>query len=549
MPSLEFSKKDLESLARVKFKTQKELEDALWLAKTELESIEGDLIKAALADSNRPDLLSVEGIAREIRHRRGIEKGIPKYDFKPSGRTAVIDPALKDIRPLGAFAFAFNVHVTEELLVQLVQFQEKICLTYGRRRKEVSMGIYDADQIHGTVYFKAAERTTKFIPLERNTEMTLDEILAEHPKGKEYANLLQGAKKYPLLTDEKNNVLSMPPVINSAQSGKVVPGKRNLFLDVTGFDHEKTNAALAMLCMNLADRGADVRTVRVQTGTKKNHSPQMSTAKTAFSKKWAHTRLGFTLADRQWNQLLQGSGFDAKIAGDKINVEYPGWRTDILHPVDLIEDVLIGYGYENIKPVPVQLNTVGHENALSQTIERLVQTCTGLGLVHTLTYYLTSPERQQTQMKRTEPRLVEIANPQSQNASVFRDQLVPGLLEVLARNTNQPFPQGIFEAGTVVVPEPASPTGVREPLHIAIAFSGPGADFNRAKGFAQELSIAFGFKLKAGPEKKPFLKTGKQARVEFGPHNGFVGELDADVMKNFGLSTPVCVVEIEWNTN
>ena len=267
------NKKDLEELCGCRFQSKEELEEALWKAKTELESLEGDEIKASLSDTNRPDLLSTEGIARELRYRLGKQKKILEYKTKKSGIVATVDPALKEIRPKAAYAIARNVKVTDAFLRQMIQLQEKICLTFGQKRKEIAIGVFDLGQVNGNVRYYAADLKTEFVPLEYKVKMRLDEILAEHPKGKEYGQLLKGQKKYPLLVDSKNEVLSMPPIINSAGSGKVTEKTKNLFLDVTGFSQEKVNTALAVFCAALADRGAAIGSVEVNYGNKKVTTP------------------------------------------------------------------------------------------------------------------------------------------------------------------------------------------------------------------------------------------------------------------------------------
>ncbi|MDO8625019.1 MAG: phenylalanine--tRNA ligase beta subunit-related protein, partial [Candidatus Diapherotrites archaeon] len=233
MPSLEISKKDLESLVGKKFKSEEELEEALAFAKTELDSLEGDQIKCSPSDSNRPDLYSAEGIARELKAKLGIQKGIPHYQVVKGTQRAIVEKTVEKVRPIFLGAIVRNVQVTENLLIQMIQLQEKITQTFGRRRKEVAVGMYDYDQMKFPVYYRAVkDNEIEFVPLEYQVKMRPSEILLEHPKGKEFGHLLAGTDRYPILIDSAGVVASMPPIINSQATGKVTEKTRNLFAEV-----------------------------------------------------------------------------------------------------------------------------------------------------------------------------------------------------------------------------------------------------------------------------------------------------------------------------
>ncbi|MFA4907811.1 MAG: phenylalanine--tRNA ligase beta subunit-related protein, partial [archaeon] len=272
MPNIEASKSDLEKLAGKKF-SDSELEEALLYVKGEIDSREGDCLKIDIKETNRPDLWSTEGIARELRSHFGLEKGIPFPEVKPAKVTVTIGAGLEKIRPLGVYAICRGVKVTDESLRQLIQLQEKICLTFGRKRKEVAIGVFDADKVKGNCRYLAMDPGFEFIPLGYSRQMSLREILYEHPKGKEYAHLLEGREKFPLLLDENNGVLSMPPIINSEGSGKVTEATKNLFIDVTGFRQENIETALRIICLALSDRGATIEAVQVKRAGKTITTP------------------------------------------------------------------------------------------------------------------------------------------------------------------------------------------------------------------------------------------------------------------------------------
>lgn len=545
MPSLEMSKKDLESLCGSQFKTKDELEDALWQAKTELESLEGDEIKASLADTNRPDLLSTEGIARELRYKTGKQKKIQEYKISKGKRIATVDPALEKIRPKAAYAVARNVHITDAFLGQLIQLQEKICLTYGQKRNQIAIGIFDLDQVNGNVRYYAADPNTEFIPLDFTVPMRLSEILAEHPKGKEYGSLLSGLAKYPLLVDSKNQVLSMPPIINSAGSGKVTDKTKNLFLDVTGFDQKKINNALSIFCAALIDRGAKIESVEIRYKNHKTVTPVFEIQKKTFPKKLLEQTTGLEKTDANWKKLFSQSGFAVQFKGKNCLCRYSSLRQDILHAVDIIEDLLISEGFNQIKPDYPKLAVVGHESKESVLLDVVRDACIGLGCQEILTANMTSIEKQTLQIGIQKDEFVQIANPVSTSFEIFRKQLFPELLEFLGKNKHVTYPQKIFEAGSTLSLDPKSETGCAETNRVCIAIAGHDTNFTQIKSHSDALLSYLGHTPQYFETEHPAFEKGKTARIQAGDKTGMLGELNAKTRQNFGLKTPVTILELE----
>jgi len=273
MPKFDVAKHDLERLVGEEF-TVDEWEDLFLYAKCELDDIwehEGKIyFKADAKDTNRPDLWSAEGIARQVRWALGMVRGLPRYGIEESNVMVYVDEKLKDIRPYGVYAIVEGLELDEEALKQIIQLQEKVALTLGRKRKEVAIGTFDFDKLRPPFYYKAVEpKKIKFIPLNCERE----EILEEHEKGKEYGHLIKGRPYYPLLVDSEGNVLSMPPIINSETHGKVTEetksmppvinsethGKvteetKSIFIDITGWHLETIMLALNVIVTALAEK-------------------------------------------------------------------------------------------------------------------------------------------------------------------------------------------------------------------------------------------------------------------------------------------------------
>jgi phenylalanyl-tRNA synthetase beta chain len=198
MPTIDINRRDLENLCGFEINKDK-LEDLFLPVKGEVDGYEEGQIKLDVKDSNRPDLWCVEGVARELRLDKGIMTGLPKYNFNKSDYVVDIEN-VENIRPKAAYALAKNVDVTDELLKSIIQMQEKICGSYGKKRKEIAIGIFDLDKINGKkLKYFGADKSTKFVPLGFDESLTLTQILENHPKGKEYGHLISSFDKYPLL--------------------------------------------------------------------------------------------------------------------------------------------------------------------------------------------------------------------------------------------------------------------------------------------------------------------------------------------------------------
>jgi len=546
MPTIDISKKDLENLVGRKIPDKELSSEAILFTKGEIELVEGDKLKVDIKDTNRPDLWSVEGIARELRGFYGKEKGIPKFKVRKSGVTATVDSALKSIRPRGAYAIAKNVKVTEEFLEQLIQMQEKICETFGRKRKEVAIGIFDFDKVSGNVRYYAASPSTEFVPLGFKSRMSLEEILREHLKGKEYGKLLEGVKKFPLLVDEKNEVLSMPPVINSEYSGKVTLETKNLFIDVTGFNQEIIETALEIVCAALSDRGAAIESVRVEFEGKKIDTPRFKEKQISVPVELVEKLFGEKLSKREMIGLLEKKRMNAVKKGNSLMVTYPSYRVDVLHPVDVVEDMLIAYGYNKMKPEKISMAVRGKELPEQKTIEAVRECCIGMQLQEVLTFTLTSKEKQEEKMLLNKQEFVEIENPVSSEFAVLRKSIIPELLAFLSKNKHCEFPQKVFEIGKTLSLKPGTETGVRESNTLCIVLSGKSENFTSIKAHFNALCDTMDWKHSTKEKNHASFKAGRCALVKANGKQGIIGELSEKVMKQFDLEMPTVVMELEF---
>lgn len=551
MPQIEFTKKDLENLLGFEVEDT-QLETYFMSTKSEFDDYSEGVIKLKGTDTNRPDLWGVEGVVRELKAHLGLEKGLPKYTFEKSDYIVEIS-GKNSFNPKGTSAIIRDVDVTEDLLVSMINFQEKVVNSYGGKRSEFALGIYALDKVNGKrLKYTVVDKKTKFIPLGFDKEMTLDEVLKVHPKGKEFGHLLKGMDKYPVWIDEKGKIMSMPPIINSNESGKVDLGKQDLFLEVTGKNQDKVDLVLLICAMAFADRGAKVESTTVKyLDTKESFVSLDNTAlEISFDKHKILNYVGENLTNEQIKEFLERKHYEVSFDSNIIKLKYPKYRQDVLHPVDVIEDLIIEYGYNTLKPEKLNFYTVGGLLDSTNHNNSVREVSIGLGLQEIVTFTLTSKKKQYENMNIKDINCVEIANPMSESISVFRERILPEHLSLLSKNQHISYPQDIFELGKVVYVE--TQKGVehhKEKTHLCVTLCHNKTSYTEIKQKLDALLKAIDAKdIKYESKDYSFLLPKRSALVTFKlgtiSCSGYIGEVAPEILCNFGLNMPVAVFEI-----
>ncbi|MBU0530149.1 MAG: phenylalanine--tRNA ligase subunit beta [Candidatus Aenigmatarchaeota archaeon] len=539
MPTIDISHQDLNNLVG-KNLTLNQLQDDILFAKGEIDET-GDTIKVDIKDTNRPDLWSTEGIAREIKSR--YRPGMPEYKTGKSNVVVHVDPKMKNIRPYTTCAVVRNLKITKHVLEQMIQLQEKVAGTFGRNRKEIAIGVYDLHKIKLPIKFTTTTPNLKFIPLDFTKELTPKQIIDQHPKGKEYGHLLEGMSAYPLFIDSAGSVLSMPPIINSDHTGKVTTSTRDVFIECSGFNLNFLNTALNVLVAALADRGGTIETVDVIYGNKKITTPDLTPKKASVDPRYVNKISGLNLKDADITKLLEKSGY--KILNKKIDVLYPAYRQDIMHQIDIVEDILISYGYNKITPEEPRLPTKGSADRLWNFSRHVTDIMTGAGLQEIMSYILTSNDHVFTRMNIKPTEIAEIENPMSSNWSVFRSSLIPGLLEFLSQNTHREFPQKIFEIGDTVEVNMRNETRTQNTRRLAVALSDSSFGYQNATEILDFLMSTLGTKYNLVRADHNSLIPGRSANIlVHGKKLGIIGEIHPQVLNNWKLELPVIIFEL-----
>ena len=548
MPKIEISQKDLCSLIGRKLSAE-QLKELMLYAKGEVDEVSGDAMKVDIKDTNRLDLWSTEGIAREIKGRLN-EKGLPVFKLK-AGKVSVIVDTKSPIQPLAVCAIARNLKIDDNFLSQIIQLQEKLAVTFGKNRKEISMGVYDLDKIKFPVKYTSMHRDKiRFAPLGHSKEMGAREILEHHQKGKEFGHLMHG-EEYPVWMDGNNKILSMPPIINSNDIGNVTAKTKNVFIECTGYDMKFLQTCIDTLAAQMLDRKGDVETVTTITNGKKITTPSLQPKKFYTSVTYINKVSGLNLPDKKIIDLLEMARYKCKIAGRKasvgggkrIELEYPGYRQDIMHERDVAEDAIISYGYNNIKPEPPKLITKGGISAEQIKSNRVAEIMAGAGFQEILSYTLTNSDNIHEKMN-TNGTAIEIENPVSTNWSVFRTWLLPGLLEFLSKNQHIEYPHMIFETGQCIVLANTE-TRSKDIPKLAAAVSASTVNYETISSSLDALFRNLGIKYSLKKCSHPSFIEGRCAEIIVGKEMaGYVGEIHPLVLNNWSLEKPVVAFEI-----
>ncbi len=543
----------------------------------------------------RPDIFDPGGMARFIRGYLEIQTGLAEYVVSAPRLRVQVDPQLANpdsFRPYVAYAVIRNVHLTSATIKLVMNLQEDLHWALGRDRKLASIGVFDLDTLQGDVFHYDAVDPDglRFVPLgfdpkDPASNITPREILERHKTGQAYAHLLTPLKKYPLLRDGAGTVMALPPIINS-ESTRVTMGTRNFFIDVTGTSQRTVDRALNILVTSFKEimpqieiesvvaEGLQGNEATRQQGSKpadvaapvptspRSHvptsprprvriTPDLMPSEMTLSVRQAADTIGVELNAAELAELLEsmGHGVEEGPNAGTLKVLVPPYRNDVMHPVDLIEDAAVAYGYENLRPELVPTFTVGSQRPIEEQSAAARRIMTGLGFHQVMTLVLTSEPAAFGKWRiEPDPRAVRIDNPISTEQTICRVSLLPGLLETLAINKQFDLPQHLFEVGDCSFVDPEAETGAREKRHVAAVMIGTHVGYADIRAvvdaFVREMSATC--TVQPPPGDDPRFIPGRAAILLDAQGNriGVMGEVHPEVLEAYGLKHPAVVMEL-----
>lgn len=559
MPKIEVNEKPFFSLIGKKL-NKDELKEILTGAKAELDDWDESrgILKIELIDTNRPDLWSTAGLARQVKIL--LDGKLPSYDFisttgdaKDTGdRIIKVDPGLKDIRPyITAFA-AKGKPIDDSFLIDIIQTQEKICGNYGQKRKSIAMGVYRADLVQYPVAYSAADPVnTSFIPLGFQRKMNLHEILTDHPKGVEFGWIVSQFKRFPFLTDAKDDVLSFPPIINSATLGALEPGDSYLFVELTGTIIDTLLLATSIVACDFADFGYEILPVLVSYPYDTPYGREFPTPfyfqkSVSLEVSYGAKLLGEDLTPEEAATSITKAGNKVAIEKNNVVLSPPPYRNDFLHPVDVIEEIMIGKGMESFVPEMPGDYTIGRlsrEEVFSRDVRDLM---VGLGFTEMIYNYLGSRKDFIEKMNSVDEGFIHIQNPMTENYAMVRKSIFPNLLASESVSANAVYPHMIFETGKVAFINPEDNYGSKTKNYCTFLVADKGAGFNDINSYVSALFFYLSKKYTLKETDDPRFIPGRTARIYYaGQLAGIMGEFHPAVLENWGIQMPCAGAEID----
>ncbi|WP_394741015.1 phenylalanine--tRNA ligase subunit beta [Natronococcus roseus] len=601
MPTVDIDPDELRELTGREEKSDEELQEDLFGLGLEFEGwTDEDEFELEFAP-DRLDRLSVEGVARSMRYHYGDSRGVHVPSTNAADWTIEVDESVPDERPYVTGAVIRDVDLDEDGLDSLIQLQEKLHATMGRKRAKGAIGIHDLTMLKGSAategnptirYVGVEPDGDQFVPLDSDAELTPAEVLEEHQTGREYAELVSEYERYPAIYDDIG-LFSFPPVINGRRT-EVSTDSRDLFVEMTGTDQWTIDKMLNIVCYALAARGATLEDVRVEYPDGELVRPDLSTKTKRVAHDRIETLLGIDLDPDEVIELAERSGLDATRSEDEATgdagspitpledrdgleernnpsssddlkaedastddlvyeVTIPPYRVDVLHPLDVIDDLGRAYGFNDLEPRYPEVGTVGGRHERSR-LERTARTqLVGLGFEDMLNFHMID-EGQNYERLDVEPGTgvygagepATIKEPYSEDYTMLRTWCLPSLLQVLENNTHRAYPQHLSEVGFAAELDGTENTGVGEGRHVGAVLASHDSGYEDAKARLQALARDFNVDLGTPATEHPTFIPGRAADVVIdGEVVGVVGEIHPKVLVEHDLEVPVAAFEFD----
>jgi phenylalanyl-tRNA synthetase beta chain len=529
---------ELQRFSKMVGADRKKVIDRLPFIGLDIESVDKDSVRVEYSP-NRPDLGTDFGIARALRGLLGREVGLPRFPVAPSGISVSVDRKLSSVRPHIACALVTGLRLGNEDVRQIISLQEDLHNGLGRRRKRVAIGLHDMGALVPPLYYKAVGPSFEFQPLGGARSSTIASILSDTYEGKTYGHALPSERDYPVIADSRGTVLSFPPIING-QATRVTTKTRNIFVDVTSTERKPGDDVLAVMATTLAEAGGKVRTVVIRNPGGTRSTPDLAPVILPLDVGLVESVLGLDLTRSEVLRSLARSRIGVKGK----NALGPRYRVDLLHPVDVAEEVALGYGIDRIGPIYPPSKTPGSFDPFEVFLDSASTVMAGAGMIEMMTFELTDAMSLYQSFGRPTSGKLTVQNPKSIDHSMLRDALIPTLMAALSGNVKADYPQRVFEIGRTYA---RSGDGIKESWHLGCLLAHSQSSYTEAKMYLESACRLLTRKEAATPTSDHWaFSPGRSAKIILGGVDlGSVGEVRADVIDAFGIGVPVSGFELD----
>ena len=521
--------------------TKKKIIDVLPFLGLDIESQDGDEIRIEYSP-NRPDYSTDFGIALGLQGLLAVKKGVQKVNIKKTGKYEInVDSSVNKIRPFVTGIVAKNGTIDDQTIKQLMNMQEDLHFGIGRKRKKSSIGLHDLDKILLPLTYTTTTRDKSFIPLNETKEKSISDILSETDVGQNYGWVLGDSKNVPIIIDSEGNIVSFPPIINAALT-TVTTKTKNILVEVTSIEKDAAEDTLSVVSSILQTAGFQISELKISGG--KNSTPKLNERTIIYDPKFTSEILGIEISPSNMVTCLKKCRLDATIKGKKIKCIIPRYRFDIFGPMDLVEEIALGYGIDNLEPKLSPSTTIGAKDSVTIKTNLMTKTAVGLGLLEVVNSSLTSKKILYELTKRNSSEMISVLDSKSQEHTILRDSLLSGLLENLSKNIHESYPQKLFETGVVFL----KGKPIDESINLATVIAYKDTNYSEIKAIMQSI-LKTNFKInsqtKTSKNQELFVK-GKHADIFVGDKKiGEIGEISKEILENFRIRTSVAGFEIK----
>jgi len=522
--------------------TKKRIVDTLPFLGLDIESQDGDKIRIEYSP-NRPDYSTDFGIALGLEGLLGIKKGIQKTNIKKQGKFEIkVDPSVSKIRPFVTGVIARNGTIDDETIKQLMNMQEDLHFGIGRKRKKSSIGLHDLDRISFPLNYTTSTREHSFVPLNSESKHTIDQILSETEVGKNYGWILGDSKNVPIIVDSEGTTISFPPIINASVTA-VTTKTKNVLVEVTSLDKDAAEDMLSVVVAILQMAGFEIIQLTISGG--KNSTPRLNSRKIQYDTRLTEQILGLNISTSAMASSLKKCRLDAIQKGTKIQCTIPRYRFDVFGPMDIVEEIALGYGIDNLTPKLSPSQKLGEKSLMTKKLEIVSKITVGFGFTEALNSSLTSKKILFDFLNRDSSQMISVIDSKSQEHTILRDTILPGLIENLSKNIHESYPQKLFEIGTVF--SKAKP--IHEAINLAGVIAYKESNYSEMKSILQSI-LKTGFKIdsktKTPKDNVTTFANGRHSDIFVGEKSvGTIGEINSDVLDNFKIRTSVVGFEIK----
>jgi phenylalanyl-tRNA synthetase beta chain len=523
-----------------------------------LENENNDIELKIEITAEKYDLISTLGISRAINYFANFKKTMPKFIIEKAEKTekVIVNKNLENVRPFTTCFLVSNLKLDEEKLSNLIDIQEKIHMSFGRNRKKAAIGIYPKKNIQFPIHFKAYEKKDiNFRPLFSETKLSFEKILTQNEAGIKYKHLVKDLKTIPIFADSKNQILSMPPIINSFDMGVVKTTDTDLFVEVSGFNIELLDKLSKILAVEFYEMGATIKSLKVEYDYSdlKNYELNLNSKTHKISLNYINKLIGINLKENDIEKLLNKQMYNLINLEKKENdiileIEIPPFKMDVWSVCDIADDLARAYGYNNILPKQSNIKSSGKTLKFSKFVKQIRNSLIGLGFLELYTYLLTNKKTQFENMgiEENKENFVELKNCVEQGTNMTRISILPEHLISLNINRKNSYPQKIFEVGMTIIPNKNKDTGAKNSEKLCVEIADSSSNYTKIKEVFNTINNLFDLNLKTQEENFTFLIEGRSAKILLNDICvGEIGEVAPKILSNFGLLTPISFLEID----